>query len=46
METVKAFLGRIEDTPVFLNNGKYGWYLNYNDTLYSVPESFQSKKLI
>jgi topoisomerase IA-like protein len=44
MENIKPYLGKIEESPVFLNSGKYGWYLNYNDTLYSVPESFQSKK--
>ena len=44
METIKTFFGKIEDSPVFLNNGKFGWYLNYNDKLYSVPEPFQSKK--
>jgi len=44
MENIKPYLGKIEENPVFLNNGKYGWYLNYNDKLYSVPESFQSKK--
>ena len=44
MENIKPYLGKIEDTACFLNNGKYGWYLNYNDKLYSVPESFQSKK--
>jgi topoisomerase IA-like protein len=44
MENIKPYLGKIEESPVFLNNGKYGWYLNYNDTLYSVPEAFQSKK--
>ena len=31
MENIKPYLGNIEETPVFLNNGKYGWYLNYND---------------
>jgi hypothetical protein len=46
MENIKPYLGKIEDSPVFLNNGKFGWYLNYNDKLYSVPEAFQSKKLI
>ena len=45
MENIKPYLGKIEDTACFLNNGKYGWYLNYNDKLYSVPESFQSKKI-
>jgi topoisomerase IA-like protein len=44
MENIKPYLGKIEDSPVFLNNGKFGWYLNYNDKLYSVPEAFQSKK--
>ena len=46
MENIKPYVRKIEDSPVFLNSGKYGWYLNYNDKLYSVPESFQSKKLI
>ena len=44
MENINPYVGKIEENPVFLNNGKYGWYLNYNDKLYSVPESFQSKK--
>jgi hypothetical protein len=43
MENIKPYLGKIEDSTVFLNNGKYGWYLNYNDTLYSIPKCFQSK---
>ena len=44
METIKPYLGKIEESPVFLNNGKFGWYLNYGGKLYSVPEAFQSKK--
>ena len=44
MENIKPYLGKIEDSPVFLNNGKFGWYLNYQGKLYSVPEPFQSKK--
>jgi len=44
METIKPYLGKIEEAPVFLNNGKFGWYLNYGGKLYSVPEAFQSKK--
>ena len=44
MELIKPYLGKIEDSPVFLNNGKFGWYLNHGGKLYSVPESFQSKK--
>ena len=44
MENIKPYLGKVEDNPVFLNNGKFGWYLNYNDKFYSVPEPFQSAK--
>ena len=46
MEIIKPFLEKIADTPVFLNNGEFGWYLNHGGKLYSVPESFQSKILI
>ena len=45
MEIIKPYLGKIEDSPVFLNNGKFGWYLNHGGKLYSVPESFQSKQI-
>ena len=34
----------MNDTPVFLNMGKYGFYLNYDEKLYSVPACFQDKK--
>ena len=29
------------DTSVFLNSGKYGWYLNHDKKLYGVPQCFQ-----
>ena len=45
MENIKPYLGKIEDTACFLNNGKFGWYLNYGGKLYSVPKPFQSAKL-
>ena len=41
METLKPFLGSYMDSSVFLNNGKYGWYLNHNHKLYGVPQCFQ-----
>ena len=44
MENKLGFLGKHNDTPVFLNMGKYGFYLNFDDKLYSVPECFQDKK--
>lgn len=44
MENKLGFLGKHNDTPVFLNMGKYGFYLNFDDKLYSVPACFQDKK--
>jgi topoisomerase IA-like protein len=45
MESVKlGYLGKHNDTSVFLNIGKYGNYLNYDDKLYSVPVCFQNNK--
>ena len=41
METLKPYIGSYMDTAVFLNNGKYGWYLNHDKKLYSVPQCFQ-----
>ena len=45
MESVKlGYLGKHNDTSVFLNIGKYGFYLNYDEKLHSVPACFQDKK--
>ena len=44
MENKLGFLGKHNDTSVFLNMGKYGFYLNFDDKLYSVPACFQDKK--
>ena len=41
METLKPYIGSYMDSSVFLNNGKYGWYLNHDKKLYSVPQCFQ-----
>ena len=41
METLKPYIGSYMDTSVFLNHGKYGYYLKHNDRLYSVPQCFQ-----
>ena len=41
METLKPYIGSYMDTAVFLNNGKYGWYLNHDKKLYGVPQCFQ-----
>ena len=37
-------LGKHNASPIFLNMGKYGYYLNYDDKLYSVPVCFQNNK--
>ncbi len=44
MEKKLGFLGKHNDTSVFLNQGKFGFYLNFDDKLYSVPACFQDKK--
>jgi hypothetical protein len=44
MEINLGYLGKHNnDMPIFLNQGKYGFYLNYDDKLYSVPVCFQNK---
>ena len=44
MEKKLGFLGKHNnETSVFLNMGQYGFYLNCNDKLYSVPACFQVK---
>ena len=37
MEVIKPYIGKYDCCSVFLNSGKYGYYLNYKDGLYSVP---------
>ena len=37
-----GYLGKHNASPIFLNMGKYGYYLNYDDKLYSVPVCFQN----
>jgi len=45
METLKPYIGSYMDSSVFLNNGKYGWYLNHDKKLYGVPQCFQKPTL-
>ena len=40
MEFINSYLGKY-DGSVFLNHGKYCYYLNHNNKLYSVPVCFQ-----
>jgi topoisomerase IA-like protein len=44
MEIIPPYIGKYDGSSVFLNNGKHGPYLNYNDKLYSVPKCFQTPK--
>ena len=44
MEVIKQYIGSYMDSSIFLNNGKYGWYLNHNNKLYGVPKCFQKPK--
>ena len=41
MEVISPYLGKFEEESIFLNNGKFGYYLNHNKKLYSVPQCFQ-----
>jgi len=41
---ILGYLGKHNESPIFLNIGKYGYYLNYDDNLYSIPVVFQNKK--
>ncbi len=41
---ILGYLGKHIESPIFLNIGKYGHYLNYDDKLYSVPECFKNNK--
>ena len=41
MEVIKPYIGSYMDSSVFLNNGKYGYYLNHNNKLYGVPKCFE-----
>ena len=41
---ILGYLGKHNGSAIFLNMGKYGHYLNYDDKLYSVPACFQNDK--
>ena len=44
MENKLGFLGKHNETSLYLNMGKYGYYLNFDEKLYSVPACFQTDK--
>jgi hypothetical protein len=44
MEILNPYIGKYEQSSVFLNSGKHGPNLNYKDKLYSVPLCFQKPK--
>ncbi len=44
MEIITPYIGKYEQSSIFLNNGKYGPYLNNNNKLYSIPKCFQKPK--
>ena len=42
---ILGYLGKHNASPIFLNMGKFGYYLNYDDgKLFSVPQCFQNDK--
>ena len=41
MEVINPYLGKYSGASVFLNHGKYGPYLNYDNNLYGVLQCFQ-----
>ena len=44
METLKPYIGSYMASPIFLNNGKFGYFWNHYNRLYSVPTCFQTPK--
>ncbi len=42
MENKLGFLGKHNETSVYLNTAKFGYYLNFDNKLYSVPACFQT----
>jgi hypothetical protein len=45
MEINLGYLGKhTNDTSIYLNQGKYGYFLNCDSRLYSIPACFQDKK--
>ena len=40
----KPYLGRHNEIPIYLNNGKWGPYLNYDSKLYSIAQCFRNDK--
>ena len=44
MEIISPYIGKYNESAIFLNTGKYGPFLNYNSKLYSVPLCFQTPK--
>jgi topoisomerase IA-like protein len=45
METLNPYIGKYEQSSIFLNHGKYGPFLKWGDNkLYSVPKCFQTPK--
>ena len=45
METENIVLGKIDKKKCYLNNGKYGHYLNHDGKNYKVPEWLAPEKL-
>jgi topoisomerase IA-like protein len=45
MENKLGFLGKCKnDISIYVNLGKYGYYINHDDHLYSIPLCFQNNK--
>ena len=44
METDNIVIGKINKKKCYLNNGKYGYYLNHDGKNYKVPEWFPVDK--
>ena len=41
MSVINPYLGKFEQSSIFINHGKYRFFLNHNNKLYSVPQRFQ-----
>ncbi len=45
MDSENVVLGKIDKKKYYLNNGKYGHYLNHDGKNYKVPEWFPPEKM-
>ena len=45
MESTNNILGKFNKKSIYLNHGKYGFYLTYDKKNYKIPEWFPAEKM-